>query len=114
MVHKKYIKRGDKVFGPYLYENYRQGSVTKTRYLGPVIKQKKFKIDKNFLKAVAIITFVIIISLMILVPDKLHLNKISLIKEELLSQKSFGVFVKVIGSTNHPPIINVLENFYVC
>ena len=34
MVHKKFIKRGKKVFGPYLYENYRVNGETKTRYLG--------------------------------------------------------------------------------
>ena len=34
MVHKKYIKRDGKTFGPYLYENYREDGVVKTRYLG--------------------------------------------------------------------------------
>ncbi len=34
MVHKKYIKRGNKVFGPYYYENYRVGDKVKTKYLG--------------------------------------------------------------------------------
>ena len=34
MVHKKYIKRDGKVFGPYYYENYRENGVIKTRYIG--------------------------------------------------------------------------------
>lgn len=43
MVHKKYIKRGNKVFGPYLYENYRVNGVTKTRYLGHAPEPPKKK-----------------------------------------------------------------------
>jgi hypothetical protein len=34
MVYKKYIKKDGKVFGPYLYENYRENGIVKTRYLG--------------------------------------------------------------------------------
>ena len=34
MVHKKYIIKKGKKFGPYLYENYRENGKTKTRYLG--------------------------------------------------------------------------------
>ena len=34
MTHKKYIKKGGKIFGPYIYENYRVDGKTKTRYLG--------------------------------------------------------------------------------
>jgi len=34
MVHKKYIKKRGKIFGPYYYENYRENGKTKTRYLG--------------------------------------------------------------------------------
>ncbi|MDO8517557.1 MAG: hypothetical protein Q7S33_05525, partial [Nanoarchaeota archaeon] len=56
MVHKKYIKRGNKVFGPYFYENYRENGITKTRYLGTALensadsKQKKFSF--NFFKKI--------------------------------------------------------------
>ena len=41
MAHKKYIKRGGKIFGPYLYENYRLNGITKTRYLGKGKEEKK-------------------------------------------------------------------------
>lgn len=34
MVHEKYIKKDGKVYGPYLYKNYRVNGVTKTKYLG--------------------------------------------------------------------------------
>ena len=34
MVHEKFIKKDGKVYGPYLYKNYRVNGVTKTRYLG--------------------------------------------------------------------------------
>ncbi|MBU1136060.1 MAG: hypothetical protein KJ559_00950, partial [Nanoarchaeota archaeon] len=49
MVHKKYIKRGKKVFGPYYYQNYRVGGITKTRYLGraPSDIKKNLLFNKN-------------------------------------------------------------------
>jgi hypothetical protein len=34
MVHKRYIKRNGKLFGPYYYESYRVGDKVKKRYLG--------------------------------------------------------------------------------
>ena len=34
MVHKKFIKKGDKVFGPYYYENKREDGKVVTRYVG--------------------------------------------------------------------------------
>src|SRR3989344_2233854 len=33
MVHKKYIKRGGRTYGPYYYESYREGNKVKTRYI---------------------------------------------------------------------------------
>ena len=41
MVYKKYIKKGGKIFGPYIYESYRdeQGKV-RTRYLSSVNEKK--------------------------------------------------------------------------
>lgn len=48
MVHKKYIRRGKKVFGPYLYENYRVNGITKTRYLGRAPKEKKSRRKRGF------------------------------------------------------------------
>lgn len=32
MVHKKYIRRGGKLYGPYFYESYREGNKVKKRY----------------------------------------------------------------------------------
>jgi len=44
MVYKKYIKRGEKTFGPYYYESYREGDKVKTRFVsGPKKKDKVFK-----------------------------------------------------------------------
>jgi len=40
MVHKKYIKKGDKLFGPYYYENKREGGKVVTRYVGRDVKSK--------------------------------------------------------------------------
>ena len=33
MVHKKFIKRGGKVYGPYYYHSYRENGKVKKRYL---------------------------------------------------------------------------------
>jgi len=33
MVHKKFIRRGGKLYGPYYYESYREGNKVKKRYL---------------------------------------------------------------------------------
>jgi len=44
MVYKKYIKRGGKVYGPYLYHNHREGDKIITSYVG---KHKEHKENKN-------------------------------------------------------------------
>ncbi len=60
MAHKKYIKRGGKVFGPYIYENYRENGVTKTRYLGKgkLTHEPKNKIANVFLFFLIFFAFV--------------------------------------------------------
>ncbi len=65
MVYKKYIKRGDKVFGPYYYSNYRKGDKVKTRYIGvrekyqnEVKKRKLFAIAAAFLAIIALFFFI--------------------------------------------------------
>ena len=42
MVYKKYIKRGDKKYGPYLYQNKRVGERVITSYEGKSSKEKNF------------------------------------------------------------------------
>ena len=64
MVHKKYIKRGGKTFGPYLYENYRENGVTKTRYLGLAKESRKLRVNKNFIVVAGV--FFLIFSFLIL------------------------------------------------
>ncbi|MEM3405525.1 MAG: hypothetical protein QW117_00960, partial [Candidatus Pacearchaeota archaeon] len=49
MVYKKYIKRGNKVFGPYYYESYRKGEDIKKKYIGKKEDLKKIKRIKNYL-----------------------------------------------------------------
>ena len=41
MVYKKYIKRGNKVFGPYYYESYRSKGKVKKIYIG---RKKEYKL----------------------------------------------------------------------
>lgn len=59
-MHKKFIKRGNKTFGPYYYESYREGSKIKTRYLGIVPAKKgtvKIKDSDIYLAAIISIIF---------------------------------------------------------
>jgi len=41
LVHKKYIKRGGKTFGPYYYKTYREGDKVKTIYIGRTLSKEK-------------------------------------------------------------------------
>ena len=34
MVHKRYLKKGNKVFGPYYYRSYREDGKVKKEYIG--------------------------------------------------------------------------------
>ncbi len=43
MVFKKYIRRGGKTYGPYLYENKRVNGKVVTRYVGPAKKENSDK-----------------------------------------------------------------------
>ncbi|MDD5193459.1 MAG: hypothetical protein PHF67_02630, partial [Candidatus Nanoarchaeia archaeon] len=76
MVHKKYIKRGDKVFGPYLYKNYRENGVTKTRYIGACSERKKFNISNALL--------IVILFLIIMVLVLMGLLKLGILDESFL------------------------------
>src|SRR3989344_2052754 len=62
MVHKKYIKRGDKVFGPYIYKNYREGGKTKTKYLG---KEKNLRVNTDLLVVLSFISLIFLSSIFI-------------------------------------------------
>ncbi len=46
MVHKRYIKRGGKIHGPYYYESYREDGKVKKRYIGTSLNIKKRNIRK--------------------------------------------------------------------
>jgi len=64
MVYKKYIKRGNKVFGPYYYSSYREGNKVKTtyfrvkeKYQNEAKKRKLFAIAAAFLLIIALFFF---------------------------------------------------------
>jgi len=61
MVHKKYIKRDGRIFGPYLYENYRENGVVKTRYLGKGEEKARVNFKVLFVIAVVLILVGLII-----------------------------------------------------
>jgi len=71
MVHKKYIKKRGKVFGPYYYENYRENGKTKTKYLGtkpPKETQKNLRVNPKTY-------FLIILGLLIISTFAYYLTK---------------------------------------
>jgi len=62
MVHKKYIKQGNKVFGPYLYETKRVNGKVVTKYIGKAKESRRNKRKiSNFLPYLLI--FILLISL---------------------------------------------------
>ncbi|GIU68268.1 MAG: hypothetical protein KatS3mg001_118 [Candidatus Pacearchaeota archaeon] len=57
MPYKKYIKRGDKIYGPYIYESKRVGDKVITEYKGP---GKKFNINFFIFLAAFLVIFLVI------------------------------------------------------
>ncbi len=107
MVHEKYIKRGGKVFGPYLYHNYRENGITKTRYLG----KSKVRVNKNLfiiLLLISLVFFVIgIIGLFGVSEERESLGELatespfSFLKNLFVNTAPINVFVQIIS--NDPP-----------
>lgn len=62
MVYKKYIKRGGKKYGPYLYENERINGKVITRYVGRGEKNKKSNLFYIFLSLIFLISAIFILS----------------------------------------------------
>ena len=122
MVHKKYIKRGNKVFGPYLYENYRENGVMRTRYLGLGKSRKRVINLQNFL-VVSIIFLLVLVLLssagFLVSNDQEALNELASGNPLNAFKVLFGagsplnVFVQILG--NRPPVIYDLDSeIYVC
>ncbi len=124
MVHKKYIKRGEKIFGPYLYENYRENGAIKTRYLGRFDKKrnrKKLWVNKIFLLGIVLL----IIFLLVLIGEFFGIKNKEFLGE-LASQSPFNFLVKLFTSTSpinvfveiigdYPPeILNTQDEILVC
>lgn len=115
MVHKKYIKRGGRTFGPYLYENYREKGITRTRYLGKPEIKKSRKNNKVFFVIGIVLLLIIIFSFISLFLLESDFFKGEISEEELSSYSPLdllknlffasplNVFVTIID--NHPPEI---------
>ncbi len=119
MVHKKYIKRGGKTFGPYLYENYRVKGKTKTRYLGKTSEKKvkkslkKIKESVKRNKTLFIFLGVVLLLLVFTFSGLFFLENSKLDLEGELSSEDLDVFVTIFP--NAPPeILNVDEEIHVC
>ncbi len=129
MAHEKYIKRDGKIFGPYLYQNYRENGITKTRYLGRGVEKRNRKKRVNkillFLAVFFVVLFIISLSIPLLSKGKFFGRSQDFLGE-LVSQSPLNslvklftatspisVFVKVL--TNYPPeILNVSSEILVC
>ena len=66
MVYKYYVKRGNKVFGPYYYRSYRDGNKTRKEYLGTKDERKETKstFDENKIKSIFLLSFFVIVILL--------------------------------------------------
>ena len=123
MVHKKYIKRRGKTFGPYLYENYRENGVTKTRYLGRTSEKKIKKGIRNIKKSVRknktlfILVGIVLFFLILTFSGLFFLEKSRFLSmDELegeLSSEIVDVFVNIFPN-NPPEILNITDEIYVC
>jgi len=125
MVHKKYIKRGGRTFGPYLYENYRENGITKTRYLGKPGIKKTRKYNKLFLGFGLILLLIIILSFVALFVLEKDFFKAEKPEEGLLSYSPLNflkslffasplnVFITIKGNYL-PEIFNLPLELEVC
>ncbi len=114
MVNKRYIKRGGKVFGPYLYETYKENGVVKTQYLGIEKSKKSGRARRGiFILGVLLLLIFIMGFTGLLLTEKQNLFKTSVKTEEGLASVSFldnllnifttssplNVFVQVVTNT---------------
>ena len=124
MVHKKYIKRDGKTFGPYLYQNYREKGITKTRYLG-LAKKKNPNNWLFILGMVLLLVFIIgIAGVFVTEPNFFkseegigggELASVSLVNKfvDLFAISTpLNVFVQILS--NYPPEIFADDEIFVC
>jgi len=99
MVHKKYIKKDGKVFGPYLYENYREKGIN-----------DKKDIKKNVLIIIGI--FVLLGIVFSGLTFLIYKTNINLFKGELPNSGLVNVAVQIMAS--FPPEIIIDKEIFVC
>ncbi|MEK6936141.1 MAG: hypothetical protein AABW67_05095 [Nanoarchaeota archaeon] len=108
MVHKKYIIKNGKKFGPYLYENYREKGITKTRYLGRGNDKKEIK--KNVLIIIGI--FVLLAAVFSGLTFLVYQTNLNFFKGELPNSGLVNVAVQIMASS--PPKIIIDKEIFVC
>ena len=129
MVHKKYIKRGGRVFGPYLYENYREKGVTKTRYLGLADSKKqknKKRIDKSLVMVSIFLILIIVLGFTSLFLYETGFfgvgegreglgsySPLDLFKKLFIASSPLNVFVQIRGNTA-PEILGLPYGIELC
>lgn len=125
MVHKKYIKRGGKTFGPYLYENYRENGKTKTKYLG-LGNEKNSKNWAFILGAVLLLIFILGMVGIFLTEPQIFKSDSSEGGGELSSISFMGRFTNLFATSSplnvlveivvghRPEIILPSEDIFIC
>src|SRR3989338_1920472 len=94
MVYKRYIKRGDKLFGPYYYESYRdEAGRTRTKIVG-IPKKDKFS---KLIYVLIAFSLILIAGFFILNNNFEKSSSIALEKSTLGNSKIIGNFIKLIG-----------------
>ena len=76
MAYRKFIKRGDKTFGPYYYESYRdKNGKVKTKYIGNSAPDKREKTkEKKSSKFMWVVPLIILLSLFIILIYNLEIT----------------------------------------
>jgi len=111
MVHKKYIKRGGRTFGPYLYENYRENGITKTRYLGRSEFKKAKKYNKLLLGFVIVLLLILILSFVALFLLERDFLKVGKPEEGLASYSPLDFFKNLFVAAPLNVFIMIRDNW---
>ncbi len=103
-MHKKYIKKGGKTFGPYYYESYREDGKVKTRYVGnkePLGLSKHVKkLNINWVKGSSplILLVALTIAIVMLLPSNLENN----VSENFFKEIGVNLHKSITGAAGAP------------
>ena len=109
MAFKKYIKRGGKLYGPYIYESRRQGNKVVTIYKGPASAEKKF-IRSQKINLILIISLFAILAILLIYINFPQISQIlGKITENVLPSQEDNLLSEQISEPEMPEAIPAEE-----